>query len=73
MSRLVEGHAPDASDEHAVNILEARSIGDGLWLHVETLDESPCNGGTPKVVDRGWIPAYAASGALVAGYYSRGC
>lgn len=73
VSRLVEGHAPDASDEHAVNILEARSIGDGLWLHVETLDESPCNGGTPKVVDRGWIPAYAASGALVAGYYSRGC
>ena len=56
-----------------MNILEARSIGDGLWLHVETLDESPCNGGTPKVVDRGWIPAYAASGALVAGYYSRGC
>lgn len=73
VSRLVEGHAPDASDEHAVNILEARSIGDGLWLHVETLEHSPCNGGTPNVVDRGWIPAYAASGELVAGYYSRGC
>ena len=73
VSRLVEGHAPDASDEHAVNILEARSIGDGLWLHVETLNPPPCTAGTPKVVDRGWIPAYAASGELVAGYYSRGC
>lgn len=73
VSRLVEGHAPDASDEHAVNILEVRSIGDGLWLHVETLDSSPCSGSTPQVVDRGWIPAYAASGELVAGYYSRGC
>lgn len=73
VSRLVAGRTPDASDEHAVNILDARTIGDGLWLHVETLDQSPCNGETPTVVDRGWIPAYAASGHLVAGYYSRGC
>jgi hypothetical protein len=72
-SVLVDENARDASTEVAVNILDTRMLGDGLWLSVETLDQSPCNGGAPAVVDRGWIPAYAASGALVAGYYSRGC
>lgn len=63
----------DASTEIPINVLATRELGGGLWLQVETLDQSPCNTATPGVVDRGWIPAYGASGALVAGYYSRGC
>jgi hypothetical protein len=59
--------------EIPVNILDSRRVGNGLWLQIETLTSSPCEAGQPMVVDRGWIPAYAQSGALVAGYFSRGC
>jgi hypothetical protein len=72
-SVLIGPGPPDASTEIAINILDTREVGDGVWLHVETLDQSPCNTAAPGVVDRGWIPAYAARGDLVAGYYSRGC
>ncbi len=62
-----------AADEIPVRVLGVRRVGEGLWLQVETLDRSPCDGGEPRVVDRGWIPAYAADGSLVAGFYARGC
>lgn len=67
------GATPDASTEIPIELLDLRRVGDGLWLQVQTLDQSPCTGTTPQVVDRGWIPAYASDGALVMGYYSRGC
>jgi hypothetical protein len=72
-SLLVANGPPDASTEIAVEVLDIRRIGEGWWLEVETLNQSPCNVRSPRVVDRGWIPAYAESGALVGGYYSRGC
>lgn len=72
-SVLVGPGPRDASTEIPVNVLATRVVGDGLWLRIETLDESPCNSAAQAVVDRGWIPAYAATGDLAAGYYSRGC
>jgi hypothetical protein len=72
-SMRVAGHTADASDQHPMQVLETRVVAGGLWLRIETFDESPCNVDTPAVLDRGWIPAFSASGALVAGYYSRGC
>ena len=73
LSRLKRNRDTEAREEYSVNILDTQQVGDGLWLQVETLDRSPCTGGTPQIVDRGWIPAYAESGKLVAWYHSRGC
>jgi len=73
LSPLKTDRDATAADEIPARILESRRIGEGLWLLVETLDRSPCNGATPRVVDRGWIPAYAGDGSLVAGYHARGC
>ena len=59
--------------EHAVRILQAKYIVTSLWLEVEVLTTDGCEGGPVKVLARGWIPAYAETGAPVAWYYSRGC
>jgi hypothetical protein len=73
LSRLKRNRDTEAREEYSVNILDTQQVGEGLWLQVETLDRTPCTGGTPQVIDRGWIPAYAEGGKLVAGYHSRGC
>lgn len=72
-SPLREAEASDAADQIAVRVLDTRKLDEGLWLKVETLAESPCKIPEPAVVDRGWIPAYSDTGALVAGWHSRGC
>lgn len=59
--------------EHAVRIKAYQQTPNGLWLQIETLSTNGCGGGVPRVVDQGWIPAYATTGQLVAGYHSRGC
>ncbi|MEN3974702.1 hypothetical protein [Emcibacter sp. SYSU 3D8] len=71
-STLRQGAAAE-DDEFIVDVQETRRVGDGLWLRVQTFDQSPCEGGTPKVVDTGWVPAYSANGKLTAWFYSRGC
>jgi hypothetical protein len=70
--------APGGADRgsaraYPVNVLETRTLDRGLWLRVETLSGDPCDGGTPEVLDRGWVPAYSDSGQLVAGFHARGC
>lgn len=64
LSRLKRERAPQAREEYAVHIQEIREIGDGVWFKVETL-RGACQGNS-TVVDRGWVPAYSADGALVA-------
>ena len=59
--------------EQSANIVEARRLAGSLWLKVEVLAESPCSGRPEKVLARGWVPAYSASGTPVAWFYSRGC
>jgi hypothetical protein len=48
-------------------------VGDSLWLRVELLEESPCESGSAKVTDVGWVPAYSPDGEPIAWFYSRGC
>ena len=45
----------------------------GPWLHVRLYAGSPCSGPLTPVAHAGWVPAYSAAGALVAGTYPGGC
>jgi hypothetical protein len=56
-----------------VRTLGTRRIGDVLWVEIEVLNHSFCVGEAPVVLDRGWIPAHAPSGAVNIWYSSRGC
>lgn len=71
-SRLRSAVADGGRVEVSVQVVEVREVGNGLWLRVETREGSGCGDEAP-IVDRGWVPAYDASGQLVAGYHSRGC
>lgn len=61
------------SDNPDVRVLGTRRIGDVLWVEIEVLNHSFCVGQTPVVLERGWIPAHAPSGAVNIWYSSRGC
>ncbi|HEX9895121.1 MAG TPA: hypothetical protein VGA78_14415 [Gemmatimonadales bacterium] len=70
----VEVDVPRARrQETPATVLEARPAGGTLWFRVEVLDTSPCEGGTPRVVATGWIPAWGSDGKPTAWFYSRGC
>lgn len=56
-----------------VRITESQRVADSLWLQVEVLDSNPCDGGTPRVIHSGWVPAYDPQGRLTAWFWSRGC
>lgn len=67
------GTAP-AHEQHPVRVLGYRDTPRGLWLQIETLAASrPCADTAPRVLERGWIPAYDAAGRLVAEHQPRGC
>ena len=56
-----------------VNVISAKKKGHQLWLRVELLGPGRCSGVEPKVIAKGWIPAYSRRGNLNAWFYSRGC
>lgn len=61
--------------ERGVNIdyLGTAKIGAEPWLHVQLKTES-CGASIPDAVPHaGWIPAYRATGAVSAWFFSRGC
>ena len=65
-----------ASDKgkYPARIVDSRSIADSLWWKVEIFDRSPCSStAAPKVVYRGWVPAFDRSGRNTAWFWSRGC
>lgn len=65
-----EGNPPS----YDVNITAAKRVKHILWLRIEILGPGRCRGlEEPKVIARGWVPAYTAKGDLVAWYYSGGC
>jgi hypothetical protein len=64
---------PPRSDETAVEVLGHTELAGSLWLNVVVLADSPCEVTKPRTVARGWIPAWATSGAPNAWFYSRGC
>lgn len=59
--------------EVPVVVHEARRLAGQLWLRIDILERSPCDGGTPRVVLSGWTPAYGADGEPAAWFHSRGC
>ncbi|MBI4517663.1 MAG: hypothetical protein HY699_17800 [Deltaproteobacteria bacterium] len=59
--------------EYPVNVRGTQDLAGTLWLQVEILSASPCEGGSPKTVISGWVPAYSPEGKLTAWFYSRGC
>ena len=57
-------------------VIEARRIGDRLWLHVEVFNHSLCDAaaqGPPESIARGWVPAHADNGEPTVWFSSRGC
>jgi hypothetical protein len=59
--------------EIPVQVLESIRLAGSLWFRVEVLDSNGCEGGDPRVLLTGWIPAYGTSGEPVVWFYSRGC
>jgi hypothetical protein len=56
------------------NVVEASANESGVWLKVEVLDRSPCEGGDPpRVIATGWIPVWSRDGRPTAWFHSRGC
>ncbi|HXV64986.1 MAG TPA: hypothetical protein VEK15_30100 [Vicinamibacteria bacterium] len=70
-----EPHADESNGaEPNVRVLGFRRVGEELWVDVEVMSHSFCEGAEePKVTASGWIPAHAASGELTIWFYSRGC
>jgi hypothetical protein len=64
---------PRSGNETPARIVGSETVGDTLWLQVEVLDRSPCDGPGERVVQGGWVPAFTPAGKLVAWYYARGC
>lgn len=65
---------PARRDDTSVRVLSSRRVNDALWIEVEIFSHSPCLGpDDPRVIDRGWVPAHAASGEPAVWFYSRGC
>jgi hypothetical protein len=59
--------------EHPVEVTEVRETAGGPWLEVRLYAGNPCDDPHTPVAHAGWIPAYSASGALVASTYPGGC
>ncbi len=59
--------------EASARVLDARQVGDAIWLHLEVHDRSPCESSTdPVVLATGWVPLWTNARPTV-WYYSRGC
>jgi hypothetical protein len=62
------------SSPQPVRVREFRRMNNRLWLRVEVLSHSFCEGGAmPKVTARGWLPAHDPSGEPTVWFPSRGC
>ena len=67
------GKHPEGRSEFPVRVIGTQDLAGTLWLQVELLTHSPCEGDEPKVQAGGWVPAYTPEGKLTAWFYSRGC
>jgi hypothetical protein len=59
--------------EADTRVVGSRLVGGRLWLQIELLNHSFCEGDEPKVLLTGWLPAHAASGEPTIWFPSRGC
>jgi hypothetical protein len=60
-------------NEHPVDLVEVRHTASGPWLHVRIYDTGPCLEPRAVPVHAGWMPAFSASGRLIAGISPGGC
>jgi hypothetical protein len=60
-------------DETPANVLRAQQTASGLWLEVQVLASTGCDGDTPRIRTTGWIPAWGAHRSPTAWFFSRGC
>lgn len=63
----------DEHGENAAKVLEFVHRPDGLWIKVDVLNTTGCDGDTPKVVASGWIPLWGADAKPTVWFFSRGC
>jgi len=57
-----------------VRVLGFHQEGEQLWVRVERLAHSICDGWEePQVVETGWVPAHGRGGDPVVWFHSRGC
>jgi len=56
-----------------IRVINTRLVKNNTWFLVEVLHPARCEGPSPKVVARGWMPAYNTNGSMNAWFYSRGC
>ena len=69
-----KGMLPPEQYGPSVRVVRSATAEGRLWLFIEMLSHSGCDGGDePRVVDRGWVPAHAASGEPTVWFSSRGC
>jgi hypothetical protein len=59
--------------EYPAKVLEFAHRADGVWLHIEVLSASPCDGRTPSVVTTGWIPLWGSDAKPTTWFHARGC
>lgn len=60
-------------DETPANVLRAQHTASGLWLEVQVMASTGCDGDTPRIRTTGWIPAWGARRSPTAWFFSRGC
>jgi hypothetical protein len=60
-------------EDPALELRETRWDNGMLWLKIDLLSTSACNGDPSRVIASGWIPAYAPSNDLTTWFYARGC
>ncbi len=56
-----------------VRIIETQKVNNKLWLKIELLNHGWCTLEDPKVIKKGWIPAFSSKGHPNVWFYSRGC
>ena len=56
-----------------VKIIETKKVDNKLWLQIEVLNPGWCTFEDPKVINKGWIPAFSSKGHPNVWFYSRGC
>jgi len=56
-----------------VRIIETKKVDNKLWLQIDLLNPGWCTLEDPKVIKKGWIPAFSLKGHPNVWFYSRGC
>ena len=66
--------ATDGRPQPPIHVREFRTVNNRLWIHVEVLSHSVCEGDAmPTVIAQGWLGAHDESGEPTVWFPSRGC